>query len=399
MRLLFAHDHRFQLGPNGEVYTLGSFPVPAWDRYLDQFDEVHVVARDGGNLAEDHSLARSDRPNVRFELLPNLSSLRQLIRPSPKLVAQMASAVREADAVVARLPSEIGLLAIKQAKLQHKPYAIEVVGCPWDGYFHKGGLTARAYAPLAFLRMRSAVRAGPLALYVTSSWLQHRYPTQGWSVSASNVALQPRATDGGREARLAALSAGANPVLGTVASLRTRAKGLHIALAALARLRSSGLELEYRILGPGDPEPWKRLAAKLKVADLVHFDGVRDPGEGVFAWLDQIDVHLQPSFREGLPRATIEAMSRGVACVGSTCGGIPELLPPERLHRPGDVAGLAERIRWLVSDADWIAAASKTDLETAQQFNPASLQARRREIFSRLRKAAEKRRFADSSTV
>jgi glycosyltransferase involved in cell wall biosynthesis len=311
----------------------------------------------------------------------------------------MASAVREADAVVARLPSEVGLLAIQQAKLQRKPYAIEVVGCPWDGFFHKGGLTARAYAPLAFLRMRRTVRSAPLALYVTSSWLQQRYPTQGWSTAASNVALCPGRVAAGREARLAALSSGTRPVLGTVASLRTRAKGLHIALAALAKLRSSDLELEYRVLGPGDPDPWKRLAAKLGVADLVHFDGVRDPGEGVFAWLDQIDVHLQPSFREGLPRATIEAMSRGAACIGSTCGGIPELLPPERLHRPGDVAGLAERIRWLVSDPHRISAASEADRDAARQFEPASLKERRRAIFSRLRQDAEKRRSADSPTV
>jgi glycosyltransferase involved in cell wall biosynthesis len=178
-------------------------------------------------------------------------------------------------------------------------------------------------------------------------------------------------------------------VFGTVGSLRTKAKGIQVALAALAKLRESGLEVEYRVIGPGDRKPWIRLAEQLGVDDLVHFDGVRTPGEGVAGWLDDIDVHLQPSFREGLPRATIEAMSRGVACVGSTCGGIPELLPPERLHRPGDVAALADRIRSLASDPQALIAASRADRETARQFDPDELKRRRRAFFAQLRERAQ----------
>lgn len=392
MRLLFAHDHRFHRGPDGEIYTLGSFPVPVWDRYLEHFDHVHVIARDGGLLPKGARFSRSDRSRVTFELLPSLASLRQLVFSSPKLDQRMSSAVREADAVVARLPSEIGLLAVRHAKQLSRPYAVEVVGCPWDGYVHYGALSARMYAPLAFLRMRWAVETAPLALYVTSQWLQQRYPTQGHWVSASNVYIMPMSAteEARRETRLAALRGGEKPVLGTVASLRTKAKGIHIALAALARLRASGLELTYRVLGPGPTEPWNALAEKWSVSDLVHFDGTRSAGEDVCAWLDGIDIHLQPSFREGLPRATIEAMSRGAACIGSTCGGIPELLPLDRLHRPGDEAGLAERIRRLAADPEAICAASRRDRETAREFNSETLRKRRHDFYALLRAPAER---------
>lgn len=391
MRLLFAHDHRFQRGPNGEIYTLGSFPAPAWDRYLEHFDEVYVIARDGGPLADGASLARSDRERVTFDLLPNLSSFRQLLFPSARIDARMAAAVREADAVAARLPSEIGLLAVRHARQLSTPYAVEVVGCPWDGYLHYGPRAGRIYAPLGFFRMRRAVASAPLALYVTAHWLQQRYPAKGQTAVASNVCLLPmdEAEIARREARLAAIEAGERPVLGTVASLRTKAKGIQVALAALARLRQSGLDLDYRVLGPGDPEPWRRLAESLGIADLVNFDGTRSPGRGVCSWLDDIDIHLQPSFREGLPRATIEAMSRGAACIGSSCGGIPELLPPERLHAPGDVVVLADRIRRLAGDPAALAAASRADREAAEQFDPAALQLRRSEFFARLRRNAE----------
>ena len=391
MRLLFAHDHRFQRGPKGQVYTLGSFPAAVWDRYLEHFTDIHVIARDGGRLAEGDDLARSDRPGVGFELLENASSLRHLALPSAGMERQMADAVRGADAVVARLPSEIGMLAIKHARQEGKPYAVEVAGCPWDGYFHHGALAARLYAPLGYLRMRRSLKAAPLALYVTSHWLQQRYPSSGSQASASNVELVPFTTadEKRRDKRLAAIAGGKKPVFGTVGSLRTKAKGIQVALAALAKLRKSGVEVEYRVIGPGDRKPWIRLAEQLGVADLVHFDGVRTPGEGVAAWLDEIDVHLQPSFREGLPRATIEAMSRGVACVGSTCGGIPELLPPVRLHRPGDVATLADRIRWLAGDAQALIAASRADRDMACQFDPDELKRRRSAFFGQLRQQSK----------
>lgn len=393
MRLLFTHDHRFFRGPAGELYSAGTFPASVWDRFLDHFDELHVIARDGGLLPPGAQLARADRSGVTFEFLPNLASPRQLLFRSPDLESRMRSAVESADAVVARLPSEIGLLAIKHARRLGKPYAIEAVGCAWDSYLTNGVVGARLYAPLAYLRARGAIRAAPFVLYVTSRWLQRRYPTGGHSGTASNVSLEPMtdADEARREARLAALAQGARPVLGTIGTLQVKYKGIQTAFAALAGLRSTGLDLIYRVLGPGDPEPWRRRARDLGIADLVHFDGTRSAGEDVCKWLDEIDIYLQPSFTEGLPRAMIEAMSRGTASIGSTVGGIPELLPPDRLHAPGDVDKLTRLVRTLATDPAAIAAASRADRQTATQFDAETLRKRRSEFYARLRSAAAKK--------
>ena len=53
------------------------------------------------------------------------------------------------------------------------------------------------------------------------------------------------------------------------------------------------------------------------------------PHNEVFEWLDTIDIYAQPSRQEGLPRALIEAMSRGLPAFGARTGGIPELLEPD----------------------------------------------------------------------
>lgn len=45
--------------------------------------------------------------------------------------------------------------------------------------------------------------------------------------------------------------------------------------------------------------------------------------------LDKTDIYIQPSLQEGLPRAVVEAMSRGCPVIGANTGGIPELISKE----------------------------------------------------------------------
>ena len=390
MRLLFVHDHRFYRDDSGAVFTSGSLPAAVWQRYLEHFGSLRVVGRDGGIMPADANYAQSSRPGVTFDLFPGVS-YGQLILGSKGVRERIRSAVAQCDAAIVRLPSELGFLAEAECRRQGKAYAVEMVGCAWDAMRNHGSRAARLYAPIFFQRTRRALRRAPLSLYVTTRWLQRRYPTDGTAYGASDVEIAPmsEAELGARQARLVAIAAGQAPVLGTIASLRIRSKGVQTALAALEALRKEGLELRYRVLGGGDAAPWVALAERHGVADLVSFDGIRPAGEGVRQWADGIDIHLQPSFQEGLPRATVEAMSRGAACIGSTCGGIPELIPPERLHRPGDVAGLTERIRSLASDPAALAQASRTDLETASRYRPERLAEIRAQFLAQLRAAAQ----------
>lgn len=391
MRLLFVHDHRFYRAGGDDVFTSGSLPAAIWGRYLEQFDSLRVLGRDGGPPPAGANFAQSSRPGVDFDLIAGIS-YSQLIVGGEGVRDRIRSAVADCDAAIVRLPSELGFLAAAECRKAGKPYAVEMVGCAWDAMRNHGSRSARLYAPLFFRRTRRELRRAPLTLYVTRRWLQQRYPTTGKAYGASDVEIAPisAATLAARQARLERIAGGEPPVLGTVASLRIRSKGIQTALAALEALRRDGIVLRYRVLGGGDTGPWVALAQRHGVGDLVTFDGIRPAGAGVAHWLESIDVHLQPSFQEGLPRATVEAMSRGAACIGSTCGGIPELLPPERLHEPGDVAGLAQRIRALANDPAALAEASRRDLESARDFQPDRLAAIRSQFLAELRAAAER---------
>jgi glycosyltransferase involved in cell wall biosynthesis len=261
--------------------------------------------------------------------------------------------------------------------------------------WHYGNLSGRFYAPVAWLRMRRALRLSDHAIYVTRDFLQQRYPTHAQNTaSASNVVLSsvsPSVLET-RLAKISAMSDGSRVQslrLGLIGTLRNRYKGIQTLLAALARAKTDLPPLSLHILGGGDPAPWQAEAAQLGVATMVHFDGTLHAGEPVLRWLDTIDIYLQPSLQEGLPRAVIEAMSRGCPVLATTTAGIPELVPELDLVCPGDVAALAELLRQRATDHAWMAARARTNWETACGYRADELEARRSTFWGRFRRSVD----------
>jgi glycosyltransferase involved in cell wall biosynthesis len=373
--LVFAHDTRFVHAPDGLVYSdRGSFP---WDRYLAVAERLTVVSRARG-LAPGETTERMalvSRPEVSFVTLPNLSSpVGRLVRRRGARAA-LARVLGDADGLVARLPSEIGGVACRVADGLGLRWAAEVVTCPWDALWNYGTWQGRVFAPLAWREMRALLRRAPFSLYVTEEFLQRRYPPGGHAVGCSDVDIGEPGPEV-LERRLARIDSQARPlVFGTIAALLPF-KGLDTAFAALARAAADLPPFEFRILGAGEREPIARQATAAGLSDRVHFDGTLPAGDAVLGWLDDIDVYLQPSRQEGLPRALLEAMSRGCPALGSTAGGIPELLASDCLHRPGDVEALARLLTRSV-DPQWQATQAQANAATASRYAPAVLDDRR----------------------
>lgn len=330
-------------------------------------------------------LSSSSGPNVRHRLLGSLRGAKRIFEVAGHAKV-VDDEVAKADVVIARLPSELGMMACQSARRRGKPYLIEVVASAWDGLWNHGSLAARAYAPVLERRTAAAVAKAPLALYVTQSFLQEAYPAKGKAWAISDVALEPisEATIRRRLERLA----GDAPLLtfGTIGSLVSRMKGVHVALSALSQVKDRLPPFQYRVLGEGDPAAYQSMANDLGLGDRVLFDGVLPGGGPVAEWLDGIDIYLQPSFQEGLPRALIEALSRGSRAAASTVGGNPELLPADRLHKPGDAAELA-RIILAMNDQGKDAAAqeARRSFATAGRYQAEHLSVQRREAFGALR--------------
>lgn len=394
MAVLWAHDHVFRSGPAGDVLSFG-FPSSVWERYFTAFDRVRVVGRHRNLSPEDdvRRLSRSDRAGVDFTFLPSLSSVRGLLRQR-SVARRLDELIGSTTAVIARLPSEIGFLAVSRARRLGVPYAVEVVGNP-DQAYGSLGTVGRLYAPIVHRRLATVVRDAPYVLYVTERVLQEMFPTRGRTVGCSNVILPDFDPDTHLRARLASIGkrmARGEPLnVGTIASLNPR-KGIDVALEALALARERIGPFTYRVAGPGDPAPWQREAARLGIGDRVEFCGTIPSGDPVLRWLDDQDLYLQPSLAEGLPRTLVEAMSRGCPSLASNVDGIQELLPPAWTHRPGDVRTLARHIVQLVSDPEAQARRAAENVATAFRYRASILSERRRAFWGEFAEFATRER-------
>ena len=77
----------------------------------------------------------------------------------------------------------------------------------------------------------------------------------------------------------------------------------------------------------------------------------------------------------------IEAMARGLPCLGSTVGGIPELLPEEDLVPPNDARALADKILDTVRHPARMESMSARNLQKAGEYREEVLAARRRSFY------------------
>ncbi len=286
---------------------------------------------------------------------------------------KLEDVLREKDALIARLPSEIGSLAIQVARRLGKPWAVEVVGCIWGALWHYGTWQGKVYAPYVTWRTRTLIRQASYTLYVTREFLQRRYPCRGKTISCSNVELPPvdRQILAQRLARIAHKKAALR--IGQIGHLSVKYKGIDTALQALSLVRDRLPPFEFSLLGGGDPRPWQQKAEKLGLSRQTTFCGQLSPGESVLRWLQDLDLYIQPSFQEGLPRALIEAMSQGCPALGSTAGGIPELLDHTCLHKPGDSARLAALLIQATTDNHWQFVQAQRNFETAKRYSKAVL--------------------------
>jgi glycosyltransferase involved in cell wall biosynthesis len=124
----------------------------------------------------------------------------------------------------------------------------------------------------------------------------------------------------------------------------------------------------------------KRLAGDLGVAGRAHFRGQLPAGDDIRSSLDRADLFVLPSRSEGQPRVLLEAMARGVPCLGSRVGGIAELLAEPELVRPGDAEALARAIVVLARDPARRAELSSRHLAIARGFELRRLTQCRREF-------------------
>lgn len=322
MKIAFLFDVCFKKY-NGRFYSI-NLSKEFWEsRYLPFFDEIVVVGRySDANEEEIKRLVRSDSENVKFKCIQNSHQVKRIVNLK-KEYDYIEKAIDDCDAVITR-----GWWGAQICQKLKKPYLFEVIVDSWDSLWFHSLIGKMLAFPYDYLQ-KISVKKADYTLYVTNKYLQKRYPTNGKNIGCSDVSLDSFDSNILNKRINHIKTHSGKMILGTTAAVNVRYKGQEFVIQALAILKKIGItNFEYQLVGNGDYSYLKDLAKKLGVIEQVKFLGGK-PHEQVFDWLDSIDIYIQPSLQEGLPRALVEAQSRALPCLGSSTGGIPELLPSD----------------------------------------------------------------------
>jgi glycosyltransferase involved in cell wall biosynthesis len=414
LRALVALEQHFYRDTRGRFYGDGPATFSSWSPYLDVFDEILLLARAGPNPDACLQDRRADGPGVCFQALPEYRGPWQYLRKFPQLKAQVREAVTKCDAYILRVPGLVGSLAWQEVQRLAKPYALEVVGDPWDAL--GPGTWPSIFRPVfrraATHNLRRMCDRAMAVHYVTERALQRRYPpgkrafTVGASDALMDSAFASPATLEYRYRRIEARTPSAESRaqrfrIGFSGSLSQLYKGPDVLLRAAARFPND-LNFEIVLVGDGHYScAIKDLARRLGLAGRTRFAGQLPFGKAIFDFLDSVDLFVVPSRAEGMPRALLEAMARGCPCIGSAVGGIPELLGEADLVSPGNPAALAEKIVQVSRDSRLLKEMSLRNLERSRQFDPDRLKQARRAFlrFVRLRSQAQEKSSACSQAA
>ncbi len=399
MRVMVALEDRFIKIQNGNVYS-DLVDYAFLSRYLQVFSEVVVFARLSEVDQEQLDKPQANGPNVSFFPLPMYIGPWQYLAHRRKLGVLAKQALAYADAFILRIPGTMATLLWKQLIKNKMPYGVEVRGDPWSTLSHRN--VRSIFGPILRRKWRSNMRRqchlANAAAYNTEYILQEQYPPGGWSTHFSDIDLPVEAiVDEQRlSERFVSLDdavSGRRPFrichAGTMDALY---KAQDVLIEAVSMCCNNGLRIELTLLGDG--RYFRYFVDKAKQCGIyqnVKFLGMLPSGEPVLNQLDLADIFVLPSTTEGLPRVLVEAMARGLPCISTRVGGIPELLDSEQMIAPGSSKVLSEKIELVIRDKDWLERMSQRNVEVARKYCIDILSRRRIDFYKKLMEETNRR--------
>lgn len=389
MKVLVATGGRFIQARDGTLWT--NAPGSAyfkWERYLGVFEEVILLVRTKQTEHPPAEWFPINGPGVTIWSLPYFEG------PWTFLVKWFAlkKAVRQAfeppHAVILRAPHHVSDLAL-QAISTSRPFGAEIIGDP-DTALAPGSLKtiARGVARRYFVhRLKYLCTRACAVAYVTKGSLQERYPAASGAFTTyySSIELPEDSLRIGSDFKQSPPFR-----LFHAGSMTTYYKGQDILLEAMRSLLDKGWEVELRLAGDGPVRPaLEKLSSDLGLTDRVQFLGLLPGSQAVQQELDIADLFVFPSRSEGLPRALLEAMSRGLPCIASRVGGIPEVLAPEDTIENLEPSLLVAKIQEVLSNPYRMQAMSRRNIETVKDYTASKLEARRHQFYKVVKRRTE----------
>ena len=232
----------------------------------------------------------------------------------------------------------------------------------------------RAYARLFDGLTRFIVSHATTVTYI-SQYLQSRYPharpDRQFVFCSVDISDKDRGQPRGRD------DFDVTPFRLVAAGRLSAEKGhIYLIRAMKSVIETSDRPVLLQVLGEGPERPALEAEVKaLGLEDHVQFVGYVKRGTPLNQFLDKAQLYVLPSLTEGMGRGLIEAMSRGVPCVATAVGGVPEYLDQACLVPAADATALADKIFVMMNEPDTLATCSAGNIMATLAFSPEQLQA------------------------
>lgn len=370
---LFPHD---TVEYDGKAYYSNTIPEMI-SRYSTSEDTVSLVVP--VIKVDKSNRNKIESTNIIYHNIDKFNSLKSIINIR-KFIKKFQPIIKQADVCVLNIPLIVTQIAFEIAKKLNKPILTVVCGCSWDAYWNYN-LKGKLLAPFLYLWQKSILKRSKHSIYVTEKFLQKRYPTGGKSIACSNVEMVMEKNI--LQKRLSHIKNKREGYkIATIAAVDVPYKGQRYVIEALKKLKenNSSKKFEYHLIGGGDQSALRHLVTKYGLQDSVVFHGIV-PHSKILNLLDEMDIYIQPSKQEGLPRSVIEAMSRGCLCMGSNVAGIPELISSKYIFRPDDSNKIAQLLGD-VTDSDLIEEGANINIEKAVKYDKSNLDKKRSNFYN-----------------
>lgn len=383
---LFSFDGPLYKDKNG-IYCNVTLTDEMFKRFFTVVDKLVIMVRTFkvDKTYEEMNMKPLTIKNIKVVEVDNFNSIKGFLVDKSKFERQLEKYLCRVDMIFARMPSNTSNSVLKIAQKLNKPYLVEVGGCAWDSYWNHG-IMGKIIAPLMFYREKKYVGGAEFATYVTKEFLQKRYSNNNITTNCSNVYLELMDNKVLEERLEKIKNTNLNHLVFGQAlnSIDVKYKGEHLFIQAMGNLKKKGIIVEYQIVGLGTGNFIKQQAKKYDVSEQVKLLGTKKKEE-IFHWLKDIDVYVQPSKQEGLPRSVIEAMSVGCPAIGSNLAGIPELLDKDCLFNPNRNKEIVIATERLLNRKN-LEEKAKINFERAKEYNIKDIEERRQSIFDLYKK-------------
>ncbi len=338
-------------------------------RYRQYIKDVVVALRCKKAETVEPSWPRIDGDGISVAPMPDPASPLKAFLMLPNIIRAINRAISLCDRYLLKAPEPTATITGLMLLIRGKKYAVEVVANSREGIlFAKKGIPFVGFYALLFDTLtKFLVRRAHCATYV-SQYLRKHYPTKSrdreWVFSSVEFDKEsvgnPHSVESFNREPFKIISVG-----------RMSAEKGHLYLVrAFKRICEHSDEgVELHLVGDGpERSDLEKEAGLLGISDRIYFHGYVKRGPALFSLMDHAHLFVIPSLTEGMGRSLIEAMARGLPCIGSSVGGIPEYLPEEALFGPCSPEAITAKVLKLVNKPKKLARMSMRNFEATKAF-------------------------------